>query len=85
MRVMTASCLKQSYQRWSRPWSETCLCCRTGIFAPAPTVSQCAERRTAEAPSEPDFRIPERKQPSDAGDKLPGSRPEHQRFRRVRG
>jgi len=30
-------------QRRSRPWSETCLWCRTGIFAPTEKVSLSAE------------------------------------------
>jgi hypothetical protein len=31
-----------STQPWSRPWSRPAFCFRTGIFAPAPTVSVCA-------------------------------------------
>jgi len=39
---VAASGVEQSRtQPWSRP-VETCLCCRTGIFAPARTVSRCA-------------------------------------------
>jgi hypothetical protein len=43
---------------------------------PTSACPPCAEGRTAGAPPEPGFRIPEWKQPSDAGDKTPAGRPE---------
>ena len=51
--AVTGEAWSSRTQRWSRRWSETCLCCRTGIFAPAATVSECAASRTAGAPPRP--------------------------------
>jgi hypothetical protein len=40
---MTVPGVKHSCPALATVLVETCLCCRTGIFAPAPAVSVCAE------------------------------------------